>query len=89
MDEVLATSLDGSKRGIQWSLRQNEHLVNTRQSDMQAKLNNLHRNTGHVALQVGEEKTKSMTVGTDKAVFKLKSTTIECVDSFTYLGSII
>jgi hypothetical protein len=98
LDEVLTTTLDGKKLGIQWSLRSNDHLeelayaddialLSTRQADMQEKLIALQNNAKIVGLNINISKTKSMAIGTQAATFFIEENPIESVNSFTYLGS--
>lgn len=99
LDEVLATTMDGKKTGIQWSLRSNDHLedldfaddialLSQKRSSMQAKLTSLSENAKKVGLNINISKTKSMYVGDQApATFDLAGTAVERVDSFAYLGS--
>jgi hypothetical protein len=98
IDEVLVSSLDSGKRGIQWTLRSNDHLedldfaddivlMSQRRVDMQQKFIDLQRQAETVGLKMNESKTKSMTIGTQAAHFTFNGQPIESVDSYTYLGS--
>lgn len=98
IDEVLVSSIDSNRRGIQWTLRSNDHLedldfaddivlMSHRRVDMQEKFCDLQREAEYVGLKMNENKTKSMTIGTQTAHFISNNQPIESVDSYTYLGS--
>ena len=100
LDEVLSDAIDCYKRGIQWTLWSNEHLEDLdfaddiaflakNRTDMQSKIDALTASARKVGLNINHGKTKSMTIGTTQASFSVNGNVVECVDKFTYLGSVI
>jgi hypothetical protein len=90
LDEVLRRSLDEERRGILWNLT--EHLedldyaddivlLSHNFGDMQAKLDDLVRESQRVGLNVNIEKTKNLRVNSrTTAAFRIGEEVIERVD---------
>lgn len=100
LDDVLAQAIDGKNRGITWNLQSQLEdlayaddicLISSRHVDMQDKIDDLITESSSVGLKINSAKTKALKINATNshANFKAGEDTIDNVNSFTYLGSVI
>jgi hypothetical protein len=99
IDAVMQNVNRDRRRGIQWGLVNKLEdldfaddlcLLSETHGDMQMKLEDLINEAEKIGLVINVKKTKAMRVNTRKTdQFTLRGQSIEDVDSFTYLGSMV
>ena len=100
LDDVIHLAFDSKPRGIRWNLSEyledldyadDVSLLSSKETDMQNKLNDLVKESEKVGLKINPTKTKCLKVRTKNSnnCYKLESESIENVENFTYLGSVI
>lgn len=99
LDDVMRKAINNKKKGIQWGLTENLEdldfaddicLLSQNRQHMQDKIEALETEASKVGLKINKGKTKSMSLNATKNIqLRVREGTIEEVDEFNYLGSII
>jgi hypothetical protein len=102
IDLVMRRTTNGMRRGIHWGsplgtecledldFADDIAVLSCTEQHMREKTAALRQHAGHVGLEISTEKTKMLCINKElEAPINVGDKSLECIDSFTYLGSVI